>query len=143
MYTTGLGGSYSKTRLRLRGYNQNNITPLLDGISLRDFESGEVNWLLIAPASDALDAIQIQRGLGSSKLVNASVAGTVNFLLRDPFTKYDNYISVESGNNDYRKYSLNLNTGNVDKGFGLNLSLSNTSSAGYFPVQPLMPQVII
>ncbi|WP_375605379.1 TonB-dependent receptor plug domain-containing protein [Flavobacterium davisii] len=133
VYTTGLGGSYSKTRLRLRGYNQNNITPLLDGISLRDFESGEVNWLLIAPASDALDAIQIQRGLGSSKLVNASVAGTVNFLLRDPFTKYDNYISVESGNNDYRKYSLNLNTGNVDKGFGLNLSLSNTSSAGYFP----------
>lgn len=133
VYTTPLGGSYSKSRLRLRGYNQNNITPLLDGISLRDFESGEVNWSFIAPASDALDAIQIQRGLGSSKLVNASVAGTVNFILRDPFTKYDNYISVESGNNDYRKYSLSLNTGNVDKGFGLNLSLSNTSSNGYFP----------
>ncbi|AEW85480.1 hypothetical protein C3B47_02060 [Flavobacterium columnare] len=133
VYTTSLGGSYSKSRLRLRGYNQNNITPLLDGISLRDFESGEVNWLFIAPASDALDAIQIQRGLGSSKLVNASVAGTVNFVLRDPFKKYDNYILAESGNNDYRKYSLNLNTGNLDKGFGLNLSLSNTSSGGYFP----------
>ncbi|MFK7060590.1 TonB-dependent receptor plug domain-containing protein [Flavobacterium oreochromis] len=133
IYTTALGGSYAQSRIRLRGYNQNNITPLLDGISLRDYESGEVNWLFIAPANDALDAIQIQRGLGSSKLVNASVAGTINFLLRDPFRKYDNYILAESGNNDYKKYSLSLNTGNVDKGFGLNLSLSNTSGGGYFP----------
>ncbi|WP_428223618.1 TonB-dependent receptor [Flavobacterium sp.] len=132
VYANPMGGSYAQSQMRMRGYNENNITPLLDGISLRDFESGEVNWSFIAPASDALDAIQIQRGLGSSKIVNSSVAGTVNLLLRDPFAKYDNYFSAETGNNDYKKYSLSLNSGNTDKGFGINFTLSNTSGNGYF-----------
>ena len=130
VYTTTLGGGHGDTQIRMRGYDESGITPILDGISLRNFETGLINWNFIGPASDALDAVQIQRGLGSSKL-NASVAGTINFVLRDPFKKNDNYISVASGNDGYSKYALNLSSGNIKKGFGINFMLSHTRGDGY------------
>lgn len=130
VYTTTLGGGYADAQIRMRGYDETGITPILDGISLRNFETGAINWSFLAPISDALDAIQIQRGLGSSKL-NASVAGTMNFVLKDPFKANGTYISSATGNDGYAKNAINISTGEVKKGFGLNFTLSNTSGDGY------------
>ncbi|WP_428223615.1 TonB-dependent receptor plug domain-containing protein [Flavobacterium sp.] len=130
VYTTTLGGGFADAQIRMRGYDETSITPIVDGISLRNFETGTINWSFIAPISDALDAIQIQRGLGSSKL-NASVAGTMNFILRDPFKANGNFIATATGNDGYAKHSINLSSGEIKKGFGVNFTLTSTKGDGY------------
>ncbi|WP_428223621.1 TonB-dependent receptor plug domain-containing protein [Flavobacterium sp.] len=131
VYTTTMGGGYSDAQMRMRGYNQANITPILDGIALNNPETGLISWNFIAPNADALQSVQLQKGLGASKLVNASVAGTINFMLKDPFVDNGNYFSLSTGNNGAYKYAINGSLGNIKKGFGLNLALNHTNGVGY------------
>jgi len=70
----GIGYSY----LSLRGFPQQRISVLVDGVPLNDPESHEVYWIdhpdLLASTSEA----QVQRGVGSAIYGAASVGGSVN-----------------------------------------------------------------
>ena len=50
--------------------------------------------------------MQVQRGLGSSKLAIASVGGTINFLTRSADMKQGGVIRLGIGGNDFLKHHL-------------------------------------
>lgn len=131
VYTSRVGGGFGDTRMNVRGFEQNNISPMIDGIPVYDLEAGIVDWANIASMNDVASSIQLQRGLGASKLVNSSVAGTFNMILRDANYDKGGFLYNATGNNGYRKFVGSYATGLLKSGFSANVLLSATSGDGY------------
>ncbi len=131
VYTSRVGGGFGDTRINVRGFEQNNISPMIDGIPVYDLEAGIVDWANIASMNDVASSIQLQRGLGASKLVNSSVAGTLNMILRNANQNKGGFFYNSTGNDNYRKFAGSYATGLLKNGFSANILLSTTSGDGY------------
>ena len=82
IYTTKGGGGFGDGRMNVRGFDTNNSAVMINGVPVNGMEDGAVYWSNWSGLSDVTSAMQIQRGLGSSKLAIASVGGTVNIITR-------------------------------------------------------------
>ena len=78
VYATKQGGGYGDSRISLRGFDQTNTSFLINGQPVNDMENGRVYWSNWQGLTDVASGIQIQRGLGASKLAVPSVGGTVS-----------------------------------------------------------------
>ncbi len=82
VYATKQGGGYGDSRISLRGFDQRNTSFLINGQPVNDMENGWVYWSNWAGLTDVASGIQIQRGLGASKLAVPSVGGTVSIFTK-------------------------------------------------------------
>jgi hypothetical protein len=82
VYATKSGGGFGDSRITIRGFAQENIAVLINGVPVNDMENGKVYWSNWAGLSDVTTAMQVQRGLGSSKLAISSVGGTINIITK-------------------------------------------------------------
>ena len=82
IYATKGGGGFGDGRMNVRGFDTNNTAVMINGVPVNDMEGGTVYWSNWAGLSDVTSALQVQRGLGSSKLAIASVGGTINVITR-------------------------------------------------------------
>ncbi|NAW52013.1 TonB-dependent receptor plug domain-containing protein [Elizabethkingia argentiflava] len=131
VYTTKGGGGFGDSKLNIRGFNQENIAVMVNGMPVNDMETGSVYWSNWAGLSDVTSAMQVQRGLGSSKLAIASVGGTVNVLTRAADKKRGGKISVGLGNDGYVKNLFSYNTGKSEEGWSSSFLMSRTSGNMY------------
>jgi len=131
VYTTKSGGGFGDARINVRGFNQRNIAVLINGIPVNDMENGWVYWSNWAGLSDVTKSMQIQRGLGASKLAISSVGGTINIITKTTDQKAGGVASVGVGNDGYLKYGLTLSTGRIGDGWALTFSGSRTTGNGY------------
>ena len=82
VYVSGQSGGFGDTDMRVRGFEQDNTAFLLNGQPINGMEDGKMYWSNWSGINDIASGIQIQRGLGSSKLAISSVGGTVNFVTK-------------------------------------------------------------
>ena len=73
VYATKTGGGYGDSRISLRGFDQRNTSFLINGQPVNDMENGRVFWSNWQGLTDVASGIQIQRGLGASRLAVPSV----------------------------------------------------------------------
>ncbi|MFC3160320.1 hypothetical protein ACFOEQ_19220 [Chryseobacterium arachidis] len=104
---------------------------MVNGMPVNDMENGAVYWSNWAGLSDVTSAMQVQRGLGSSKLAIASVGGTVNILTRAADKKQGGIVSLGVGNDDYVKTLFAYNTGKSAKGWSSSFLMSRTAGSMY------------
>ncbi len=131
IYTTKQGGGYGDARINIRGFDTQNSAVLINGIPVNDMENGIVYWSNWAGLSDVASAIQVQRGLGSSKLTVSSVGGTINVVTRSADRKEGGFFSGSVGNNDYLKNVVSYSTGLSEKGWSGSFLVSRTEGDGY------------
>ena len=131
VYATKAGGGFGDSKLNIRGFSQNNIAVMVNGMPVNDMENGAVYWSNWAGLSDVTSAMQVQRGLGSSKLAIASVGGTVNILTRAADKKEGGILSLGLGNDDYHKSLFAYNTGKNQKGWSSSFLMSRTAGSMY------------
>ena len=131
VYATKGGGGFGDSRLTIRGFAQANIAVLVNGVPVNDMENGSVYWSNWAGLSDVTTSLQVQRGLGSSKLAIASVGGTVNILTRAADKKEGGKFDFEVANNGYVKTLLSYNTGKKESGWSSSFLLSRTGGGTY------------
>jgi iron complex outermembrane receptor protein len=81
-YATRSGGGDGDARVTIRGFSQNNVAVMLDGVPVNDMENGAVYWSNWFGLDMVMQTTQIQRGLGASKLVIPAVGGTMNIITR-------------------------------------------------------------
>ena len=72
IYVTKQGGGFGDSRINVRGFDQRNTAVMINGVPVNDMENGWVYWSNWAGLSDVTSAMQVQRGLGSSKLAISS-----------------------------------------------------------------------
>ncbi|SDE10933.1 TonB-dependent receptor [Riemerella columbipharyngis] len=131
VYTTKSGGGFGDSRITIRGFDQENIAVLINGVPINDMENGRVYWSNWAGLSDVTSDMQVQRGLGSSKLAIASVGGTINILTKAADKRQMGKVMVGIGNDGYLKSLFSYNTGKTDKGWSSSFLMSRTAGSTY------------
>lgn len=131
VYATKEGGGYGDGRINLRGFDSDNIGVLINGVPVNDMENGRVYWSNWAGLSDVTRTMQVQRGLGASKLAISSVGGTINIITKSTDAKKGGSIYYAMGNNGYNKTGFTLSTGMYDNGWAVTVSGSKTKGNGY------------
>ena len=111
VYATKAGGGFGDSRINVRGFDQRNTAVMINGVPVNDMENGAVYWSNWAGLSDVTSAMQVQRGLGSSKLAIASVGGTINILTKSADKKREGNVMFGLGNAGYNKLLFSYNTG--------------------------------
>ena len=131
VYATKAGGGFGDSRINIRGFNQRNIAVMINGIPINDMLNGDVYWSNWTGISDVTSAVQVQRGLGASKLAIVSVGGTINIVTRAADKKKGGTITVGFGNHDYHKSLFAYNTGKNEKGWSISFLMARTAGALY------------
>jgi hypothetical protein len=131
IYTTKSGGGFGDSRINVRGFDQKNVAVLINGVPVNDMENSSVYWSNWAGLSDVTSAMQVQRGLGSSKLAISSVGGTINVVTRSADMKEGGNVAVGFANNNYLKKSFSYSTGVMKNGLSTSVLLSQTTGDGY------------
>jgi outer membrane cobalamin receptor len=131
VYVTKQGGGFGDSRINIRGFDQRNVAVMINGVPVNDMENGAVYWSNWAGLSDVTSSMQVQRGLGSSKLAISSVGGTINVLTRSSDMKEGGTFTSSFGNANYLKLQGSYNTGLLKNGFSASLLLSSTQGDGY------------
>lgn len=131
VYATKQGGGYGDSRISLRGFDQRNTSFLINGQPVNDMENGWVYWSNWAGLTEVASGIQIQRGLGASKLAVPSVGGTVSIFTKSAERAKGGSFSQLFGNDGYSKSTIAYNTGLNENGWSTSLLLSKWSGNGY------------
>lgn len=66
----------------MRGFGQENVAVMVNGVPVNDMEWGGVYWSNWAGLSDVTRTLQTQRGLRASKVSAPSVGGTINIVIQ-------------------------------------------------------------
>ena len=131
VYATKQGGGYGDSRISLRGFDQRNTSFLINGQPVNDMENGWVYWSNWAGLTEVASGIQIQRGLGASKLAVPSVGGTVSIFTKSAERAKGGSFTQLLGNDGYSKSTMAYNTGLNENGWSTSLLLSKWSGNGY------------
>ena len=131
VYATKTGGGFGDARVNVRGFDQRNVAVMINGIPVNDMENGWVYWSNWAGLGDATRTVQIQRGLGASKLAINSVGGTINIITKT--TDMNKGGSLMTSATDYGRFKtmLSLSTGKLKTGTSITFVGSRTFGEGY------------
>ncbi len=128
---TAQGGGDGDARITIRGFSQRNVAVMLDGIPVNDMENGWVYWSNWFGLDVATKTVQVQRGLGASKLALPSVGGTMNIITRGIESKRRIQLKQQVGNDGFTQTTLGVTSGRMNGGFGLAAALSYKQGRGY------------
>ncbi|ATA74484.1 MULTISPECIES: TonB-dependent receptor [Capnocytophaga] len=134
VYATKAGGGFGDSKINIRGFGNENIAVMVNGMPVNDMENSKVYWSNWAGISEVASAMQVQRGLGASKLAIASVGGTINIITRTSDMKEGGSVFGSYGNNDGNhemKITAAYNTGKSEKGWSSSILLSRNAGEKY------------
>lgn len=131
VYVADQSRGYGDSNIRVRGFEQDNTAVLINGQPVNGMEDGLVYWSNWSGLTDISNGIQIQRGLGSSKLAISSVGGTINIVTKATDKKQGGFASLGVANNSYFKTLAGYNTGLNEKGWGMSIMMSHWQGEGY------------
>lgn len=130
-YASEQGGGSGDSRVNIRGVDQRNVGVMIDGVPMNDMENGAVYWSNWDGLSDVTRMMQVQRGLGASKVAIPSVGGTINVLTRGIDQKQSFSVRTEFGNNSMQKLSFGYNSGAFGKGWGITFAGARKTGKGW------------
>jgi iron complex outermembrane receptor protein len=131
VYATQSGGGDGDARITIRGFSQRNVAVMIDGIPVNDMENGWVYWSNWFGLDAVTSNIQVQRGLGASKIAIPSVGGTMNIFTKGTGNKKGGTLKQSIGANGKFRTSVGYNSGRLDNGLGVTLAGSYKQSNGY------------
>jgi outer membrane cobalamin receptor len=131
VYATRVGGGDGDARINVRGFSQRNLAVMIDGIPVNDMENGWVYWSNWFGLDAVTRNIQVQRGLGASKLALPSVGGTMNIVTKGIDANPGASLKQEVGSDGYLRTSLGLTTGQMKYGWGITIAGSYKQGNGW------------
>jgi iron complex outermembrane recepter protein len=132
---TAQGGGYGDSRISIRGFSSKsgngNVAFTINGIPVNDPETGAIYWSDFSGITDVASSIQVQRGLGASKIIIPSFGGTVNITTRSTDMEKGGYISQTIGSDGYEKTAVLISTGLNSNGWAATFQGSKNSGNGF------------
>lgn len=130
VYATQQGGGAGDSRIDIRGYKQNNIGVMLNGVPINDMNNGWVYWSNWDGIGDATSSVQVQRGLSAVNLAVPSIGGTMNIITDPTQLKFGVKYKQEFGAGDFLKSTLSANSGLIDGKFAFSGSVVRKTGTG-------------
>jgi outer membrane receptor protein involved in Fe transport len=134
IYATQGDGSFGDSYVNIRGFGQEEVLFLINGVPTNDMETGIMYWSNFAGLSEVTRSMQVQRGLGASKLAVNSVGGTINIITNPSEKRKGGQAEVTFGNGTYNnRYRLTLNSGQLKGGWAFTFQGARISGEGMRP----------
>ncbi len=132
VYATSTTGNYGDASLNIRGFKQDNIAIMLNGIPIQGLTSGSMYWSNWMGLADATYAIQIQKGIGGSMLADCAMGGLVNIITKAPngYTPTGE-VSASVTEHGLLKTSASFSSGRTASGWGVHALVSYTDGGGF------------
>lgn len=126
--TDGVGNG--EAQLFVRGFSQNYVQVLINGIPTNDPESNAVYWSNWGSVSSNAASIQIQRGAGSSLYGAGSFGGSFNIVTEDapPLPYYG--VNFSLGDPKLTMYGIRYNSGLVADQFAVAVNIDRKVGEG-------------
>lgn len=131
VHATQTGGGDGDARITIRGFDQRNVGVMIDGVPVNDMENGWVYWSNWFGLDNITGQIQVQRGLGATKLAMPSVGGSMNILTQNTGGKREIKVRQEYGTGTFLRTSLAYKSGTLKNGWGVLFSGSYKQGNGY------------
>ena len=131
VYATKAGGGYGDSRLNLRGFQSENVAVMINGVPVNGMENGKVYWSNWAGLTDVTRSMQVQRGLGASKVAVPSIGGTINITTRTIDVNKGGFIFQGIGNDGYSKTTFSYSSGLMDNGWAFSILGSKNTGDGW------------
>jgi hypothetical protein len=131
VYATQQGGGDGDASVTIRGFSSRNVGVLLDGVPVNDMETGQVYWSNWFGLDGVTRSIQVQRGLGASKLALPSVGGTINIITKGLDSKKEGSVKQEVGSDGYLNTSIGYSSGELKKGWAVSAAGSFKTGNGW------------
>lgn len=131
VYVTKDGGGYGDSKINVRGFKSENVAMMINGVPLNGMENQKVymsNWSGLA---DVASSIQLQRGLGASKVSSPSVGGSQNIITKTTDAKKGGFVSYAMGNDGYSKMMFSVSSGLSKEGWAFTLLGARDTRDGY------------
>ena len=125
------GGGYGDSEIYMRGFGNENIAVMVNGVPMNDMEWGGIYWSNWAGLTDVTRTMQTQRGLGASKVSAPSVGGTINIVTRGLDSEKGGTVAYSMGNDGMNKILFSVSTGVSKSGWAMTLLGSRTWGNGY------------
>lgn len=125
------GGGYGDSEIYMRGFGNENIAVMVNGVPMNDMEWGGVYWSNWSGLTDVTRTMQTQRGLGASKVSAPSVGGTINIITQSLESKKGGTVSYSLGNDGMNKILFSVSTGLTKSGWAMTLLGSKNWGNGY------------
>lgn len=131
IFATSESGSYGDARINIRGFKQENISVLLNGIPISGLVTGNMFWNNWLGLTDATHSIQLQKGIGASMLSDNSVGGTINIITSVPEPAASASAGFFITDGGQARVTLNFSPGELKGGWNFSLAGSYTWGPGY------------
>lgn len=131
VYATQQGGGDGDARVSIRGFNSQNVLVLIDGIPMNDMFNGRVFWTNWFGLDNLTKGVQVQRGLGASKLAIPALGGTMNILTAGVEATKQIVVKEEIGNNFNFRSTISASSGRLKGGWGVTGALSYRRNDGW------------
>lgn len=131
IYVSNQNGGFGDSKVFTRGFDQTNTAFLLNGQPINGMEDGKMYWSNWSGMTDIANAVQIQRGLGSSKLAISSVGGTVNIITKATDAQKGGWAKLTYGNDNYIKGTVAYSTGLMNDKFGITALFTHWQGDGW------------
>lgn len=131
VYATAETGSYGDAKFNIRGFGQENIAVLLNGIPISGLTSGNMFWNNWMGLADATYAIQLQKGVGASMLSDGSVGGSVNIMTLSSGEQLNVDAGMSASHFGTYKGYVSVCSGMLPKGWTISAMASYVGGKGY------------
>ena len=131
VYTSKEGGGVGDSRVYIRGFAQENITVMINGVPVNDMENGRVFWSNWNGLGDVTSQMQVVRGLGVSKLAIGSIGGTINIVTNSIESKKGGTFMQQVSAYGQFKETFSYNTGRTKRDWAVSFLYSRTDGKGY------------
>lgn len=130
LFYSSEGGGISDFRLSYRGLDQKNIGMVVNGISLNNSFSGDIDWNAWNSILNFSTSFQFQKGINGNNLASRSIAGSLNYSLDDGSDAKAGYVGFLYGTGSNFSTQIKANTGLIKKRFSLSLGSINNFGQG-------------
>jgi len=124
-------GGFGDSEIYMRGFSNDNIAVMVNGVPMNDMEWGGIYWSNWAGLSDVTAHMQTQRGLGAAKLSAPSVGGTINVITKSTDAKRGGSAAYTIGNDGMNKMTFNVSSGMDKHGWAFTLLGGHQWGEGY------------
>lgn len=131
VHSTKGGGGFGDSKTVIRGFKQENVAVMINGVPMNDMENNRVYWSNWAGLSDVTRTMQVQRGLGASKVASPAVGGSINIITKSTEAKKGGALSYGVGNDGYNKMLFTVSSGLSKEGWAFTLLGAKSWGDGY------------
>jgi hypothetical protein len=125
IFVSTAGFTFGQTRFKIRGYDSENTSVLMNGVQLNDLETGGAYWSSWGGLNDVTRNQEIDPGISSSKYAFGEVGGVTNMITRASSFRKQIKLTYSLTNRNYRdRLMFMYSTGLMENGWSIAASAS-------------------